>query len=91
MSDLFVKWEQLKKTSKNINTAASTLKNCSGQVERTRSAIRLSDDVDVQVKSRLSADINTISELSAQLSAYASALAGIADLYQKTEESNIER
>ena len=91
MSDLYVKWAQLKKTSKNISTAANTLKLCIGQIEHTRSALHLSDEVCASVKASLSADISSIAELSAQLTGYSGALSTIADMYQKAEESNIER
>ena len=91
MSELYVKWGPLRRSAKSLNNGASTLSQCARSVEHTRSALRLSDDVSASVKSRLSSDISVIYQLSEQLTRYSQALSVIAELYQKTEEENINR
>lgn len=91
MSELYVKWNKLSKSSKQINTDASVLRQCAKQIENTRSALHLSGETDVSIKSRLSKDISALYELAERLDQGSQALSSIAQLYQKTESENINR
>lgn len=91
MSELYVKWNDLSRSSKTLSACANTVRSCAGEVESVRSRLRMSDEVAASIKSGLSKEISKLYELAEAAKEYSRILQDASQLYRTTEENNIQR
>ncbi len=89
MSEIYVKWNSLKKSSSHLLSYKKKLSQYNTSIRDLKESLEMSDNISAGIISNLNIEMRKIEEIAANMSEYASTLEKISELYKTTEQNLI--
>lgn len=87
MSEIYVKWNSLKKSSSHLLSYKKKLSQYNSSIQALKKSLSMSDNISAGIISSLNDEIRRLEELEADMGGYASTLEKISELYKTTEQN----